>query len=139
MATDSARAHERRRSLPLLARARVTRDAASVRSASTGDALVGRARELGALRSALNDAADGMGRLVLLVGEPGIGKTRLAREIAGRALTVGHGVAWGRCVEADGAPPYWPWLQILRSLGLETDALSTTVESPEERFRRTTT
>jgi predicted ATPase len=73
---------------------------------------------------------------MLVIGEPGIGKTRLAQEIAGGALAAGHAVAWGRCVEADGAPPYWPWLQILRTLGLDTDALSTTVESPEERFSR---
>ena len=100
------------------------------------DALIGRARELAVLRSALDDAAAGMGRLVLLVGEPGIGKTRLGQELAGRALAAGHAVAWGRCVEAEGAPAYWPWLQILRTLGLATDALSTTVESPEERFSR---
>ena len=99
-------------------------------------ALLGRAHELAVLRSALGDAADGMGRLVLVVGEPGIGKTRLAQEIAGRALAAGHAVAWGRCVEADGAPPYWPWLQILRTLGLHTDTLLATIESPEERFSR---
>ncbi len=88
------------------------------------------------LRSALDDAADGVGRLVLVLGEPGIGKTRLAQEIAGRALAASHAVAWGRCVESDGAPPYWPWLQILRTLGLQTDALTATIESPEERFSR---
>jgi DNA-binding CsgD family transcriptional regulator len=110
-----------------------------VRSASEpgrAGAMVGRTHELAVLRSALGDAADGMGRLVLVVGEPGIGKTRLAQEIAGRALAAGHAVAWGRCVEADGAPPYWPWLQILRTLGLNTDALTATIESPEERFSR---
>jgi predicted ATPase len=73
---------------------------------------------------------------VLVLGEPGIGKTRLAQEIAGRALAAGHAVAWGRCVKADGAPPYWPWLQILRTLGLHTDTLLATIESLEERFSR---
>ena len=115
-------------------------DAAHVRSASEpgrAGGLVGRAYELAVLRSALGDAADGIGRLVLVVGEPGIGKARLAQEIAGRALAGGHAVAWGRrCVEADGAPPYWPWLQILRTLGLHTDTLLATIESPEERFSR---
>jgi DNA-binding CsgD family transcriptional regulator len=99
-------------------------------------ALIGRARELTVLRSALDDLAHGIGGLILLVGEPGIGKTRLAQELAGRALAAGHAVAWGRCVEADGAPPYWPWLQILRTLGLNTDVLVTTIESPEQRFSR---
>jgi DNA-binding CsgD family transcriptional regulator len=101
------------------------------------DALVGRARELAVLRSALDDVTAGTGRLLLLVGEPGIGKTRLAQELAGRALVAGHAVAWGRCVEEDGAPPYWPWLQILRTLGVDAaHALATTIESPEERFSR---
>jgi DNA-binding CsgD family transcriptional regulator len=108
----------------------------SVSEPRRADALVGRARELAVLRLALDDVADGVGRLMLVVGEPGIGKTRLAQEIAGGALAAGHAVAWGRCVEADGAPPYWPWLQILRTLGLDTDVLSTTVESPGERFSR---
>lgn len=107
-----------------------------VSEARRADALVGRGRELAALRSALDDAAAGTGRLVLLVGEPGIGKTRLAQELAGHALAGGHSVAWGRCVEADGAPAYWPWLQILRTLDLDTAALTAPVESPEERFSR---
>lgn len=100
------------------------------------DALVGRGRELTALRSALDDAAAGSGRLVLLVGAPGIGKTRLAQELAGHALAASHAVAWGRCVESDGAPAYWPWLQILRTLDLDTAALTAPAESPEERFSR---
>ena len=100
------------------------------------DVLVGRARELAELRSALTDVADGTGRLILLVGEPGIGKTRLAQEAAGRALAAGHAVAWGRCVQGDGAPAYWPWLQILRTLDLDADALTAAIESPEERFSR---
>src|SRR5579875_768370 len=100
------------------------------------EVLVGRSDELAVLRAALDDAAAGTGRLVLVVGEPGIGKTRLAQEIAGHALAVGSAVAWGRCVSADGAPPYWPWLQVLRTLGLDRAPLTDTIESPEERFSR---
>ena len=82
----------------------------------TGDALLGRERELASLRSALARAARGRGRLVLLSGEAGIGKTRLADTFAAEARTGGARVAWGRCWEAGGAPVYWPWVQAVRSL-----------------------
>jgi eukaryotic-like serine/threonine-protein kinase len=77
---------------------------------------VGRDAELQLLRSALGDALGGHGRLVLLAGEPGIGKSRLADEIAGEARDQGGAVLWGRCWEAGGAPAYWPWVQSLRAL-----------------------
>src|SRR6185436_10970005 len=54
--------------------------------------------------------------LVLLSGEAGIGKTRLADAFAVEARERGARVAWGRCWEAGGAPVYWPWLQAVRSL-----------------------
>jgi DNA-binding CsgD family transcriptional regulator len=101
-----------------------------------GGGIVGRRRELDALRVWLDGARDGAGRLVLCVGEPGIGKTRLAQELAGIALAGGTAVAWGRCVEAEGAPAFWPWRQVLRSLGVDPDPLLVgDVESPEDRFR----
>jgi predicted ATPase len=77
---------------------------------------VGRDDELQVLRSALRDALSDQGRLVLLAGEPGIGKSRLADEIAEEARGKGATVLWGRCWEAGGAPAYWPWLQSLRPL-----------------------
>ena len=102
----------------------------------TADRMVGRQRELDALRAWVGAARDGVGRLVLCAGEPGIGKTRLAQELAGVALAGGTAVAWGRCVEAEGAPAFWPWRQVLRSLGVDADAVLTgRVESPEDRFR----
>jgi class 3 adenylate cyclase len=75
---------------------------------------VGRAREAAILRDAVEDAVAGRGRLVLLAGEPGIGKTRLAEEIAGHAATNGARVLWGRCWEGGGAPAFWPWIQLIR-------------------------
>jgi len=51
----------------------------------------------------------------MLVGEPGIGKTRTAQELASFAETLNAQVLWGRCYEEEGTPPYWPWLQSLRS------------------------
>src|SRR5689334_2424257 len=79
--------------------------------------LVGRRRELDALAGWLEAARGGRGRLVLCAGEPGIGKTRLAQELAGSAAAQGVAVAWGRCAEVEGAPAYWPWRQVLRALG----------------------
>jgi DNA-binding NarL/FixJ family response regulator len=99
------------------------------------DGFVGRRRELDALRSWLEAARTGAGRLVLCAGEPGTGKTRIAQELAGIALAEGVAVVWGRCVEAEGAPAYWPWRQLLRSLGVDPeDVLRGDVESPAERF-----
>jgi DNA-binding SARP family transcriptional activator len=82
---------------------------------------VGRERELAALCSALGDALEGNGRLVLLAGEPGIGKTGLAAEFARKAEERGARVRWGRCWEAGGAPPYWPWVQLIRSHARECE------------------
>jgi len=67
------------------------------------------------LRAHLDAAVEGRGSLVMLAGEPGIGKTRLAEELTAIARAKGLGVAWGRCWEGEGAPPYWPWVQILQS------------------------
>ena len=75
---------------------------------------VGRQQEMAELRSALDDALSGKGRLVMLVGEPGIGKTRTAQELSDEALTRGAQVLWGRCYEEEGALPYWPWVESVR-------------------------
>ena len=58
---------------------------------------------------------------VLLGGEPGIGKSRLADELMGYARARGARVLVGRCWEAGGAPAYWPWVQALRRYLRETD------------------
>ncbi|HYN68947.1 MAG TPA: AAA family ATPase, partial [Candidatus Eisenbacteria bacterium] len=83
--------------------------------------LVGRDAELGALEDALAGAFEGRGALVLLSGEPGIGKTTLADEIAAIAGGRGADVLWGRAWEFGGAPAYWPWVQALRGLLRSTD------------------
>jgi predicted ATPase len=75
---------------------------------------VGRAREAALLRDAVHDVLAGRGRLVLLAGEPGIGKTRLAEETATYAQANGMRVLWGRCWEGGGAPAFWPWIQLIR-------------------------
>lgn len=82
---------------------------------------VGRERELSLLAAALADARAGHGRLVLVAGEAGIGKSRLADELAALAEGAGARVLWGRCWEAGGAPAYWPWVQALRTHVRECD------------------
>ncbi len=52
----------------------------------------------------------------MLVGEPGIGKSRLAHEVADRARAAGVATYWGRCWESGGQPAFWPWIQILREV-----------------------
>jgi DNA-binding SARP family transcriptional activator len=76
---------------------------------------VGRETELRVALSALEQAQAGCGSVVLLSGEPGIGKSRLADEVAAHARDGGLRVLRGRCWEAGGAPAYWPWLQVLRA------------------------
>lgn len=77
---------------------------------------VGRPEEMAELRHYITRAAGGSGRLVLLVGEPGIGKTRTCEELAAEAQAIGMRVLWGRCWEAGGEPVYWPWTQVLDAL-----------------------
>ncbi|MCH8226098.1 MAG: AAA family ATPase, partial [Chloroflexi bacterium] len=86
-----------------------------------GGVFVGRQREMGELKAALEDTLSGRGRLVTLVGGPGIGKTRIALELATYAGLRQSQVLWGRCYEGEGAPPYWPWVQAIRSYVRDVD------------------
>lgn len=85
-------------------------------------AFVGRRREMSDIGAALDGALSGNGRMLMLVGEPGIGKTRTSRELAAIAEQRGFTVLWGRCHEREGAPPYWPWIQAIRSHVRNCDA-----------------
>jgi len=78
--------------------------------------LVGRDQELAHLRGRLRHAASGHGGAVVLVGEPGAGKTTLAEAAAGLAAAAGLSAVWGRCLDAASTPAYWPWSQVLRVL-----------------------
>lgn len=82
---------------------------------------VGRADELALLGARLDAALAGAGSVVLLSGEAGIGKTRLVEELTGAATGRGAQVLWGRCTEVEGAPPLWPWVQLIRALARGRD------------------
>ena len=77
---------------------------------------VGREAELAALVERLDAARAGHGGIALVGGEAGIGKTRLAEEVATAARARGMTALWGRCYEGEGAPAFWPWIQLLRAL-----------------------
>ena len=89
------------------------------------DDFVGRKAELGEIDVALQRALQRNGGLLLIGGEPGIGKSRLADELGRRARSLGTELLWGRCWEAGGAPAYWPWVQALRGYvrGIDPEAL----------------
>ena len=84
-------------------------------------ALVGRDRDLADLLPVIDGALAGSGAVVLLAGEPGIGKSRLAEALAAHAHQRGASVAVGRCWETGGAPAFWPWVQALGSQIRQTD------------------
>jgi DNA-binding SARP family transcriptional activator len=75
-------------------------------------AFVGRDEEVSRLEAAWEEARAGRRQLVLVAGEPGVGKTRLAAEFAKRAHTGGGSVLFGRCDEATGIP-YQPFVEAL--------------------------
>jgi DNA-binding SARP family transcriptional activator len=80
------------------------------------EAVLGRAEQLTELRNGLDAIFTDRGVVFMIGGEAGIGKSRLADELARGARDRGARVVWGRCWEAGGAPAYWPWVQVLRSL-----------------------
>lgn len=91
----------------------------SPRTPSADWPLVGRDQELARLVGLLDEAEAGRPRFAALVGDPGIGKTRLAEELAGLARERGAHVGVAACSQDDGAPPLWPWTPIALALGLE--------------------
>jgi class 3 adenylate cyclase/tetratricopeptide (TPR) repeat protein len=76
---------------------------------------VGRDAELGRLGRRLAEVPAGRGGLVLIGGEPGIGKTRLVEELAEQAARDGIAVLWGHCYEGEWTPPYAPFIEALEA------------------------
>jgi hypothetical protein len=81
-----------------------------------GEALIGREHPVAVLRAEVERATDSHGGLVLVTGEPGIGKTTLVTGAADEARRRGALVVGGACWASDSAPGYWPWVQVLRGL-----------------------
>jgi DNA-binding CsgD family transcriptional regulator/tetratricopeptide (TPR) repeat protein len=81
-----------------------------------GVPIVGRGDELAQLRAALVGASGGAGRLILISGEPGIGKTRLTASLADMASDYEVPAAVGCAIDDPGMPPLWPWHEVGRSV-----------------------
>ncbi len=79
-------------------------------------AFVGRDGPRARIRAALHDSLAGKARLVLVSGEAGIGKTALLTEATREAGGAGATTVWGTCWDADRAPGYWPWTQVIRQM-----------------------
>jgi DNA-binding winged helix-turn-helix (wHTH) protein/tetratricopeptide (TPR) repeat protein len=98
----------------------VRRNPASVRPAAGtappgSPTLVGRQRVLSELFALLDESLQQRGRLVLITGEAGIGKTRVTEELIAESRARAVLVLESRCVDDEGAPAYWPWIQVLRA------------------------
>jgi tetratricopeptide (TPR) repeat protein len=78
--------------------------------------LAGRLEELARLTVLAGEVAAGTGHLVMLVGEPGIGKTRLAQELTSHLYELGFLIGAGRCYEPEQNVPYYPFLDILSAM-----------------------
>ena len=96
--------------------------------------VVGRESELRRARQHLDRLMSKQGGLVLLRGEAGIGKTTLLEQIGSLATSAALPVHWGRAPSARGAPAFWPWIQVLRSLadGLDAERLARAAAGPAE-------
>jgi class 3 adenylate cyclase/tetratricopeptide (TPR) repeat protein len=75
---------------------------------------VGREEERAELRGLMEQAIAGRGSIVLIRGEPGVGKTRLAQELVLEARARGMVDRTGRCYEMEGAPPYIPFIEMIQ-------------------------
>lgn len=94
-----------------------TLDSDSAASRVSGIAgLVGRAEELALVRQVTAPVFAGGSALVIVEGEPGVGKTRLLEEAVAEADNRGAQVVWGRCLQGDGTPSMWPWVQAMRTV-----------------------
>ena len=96
------------------------------------DDLPGRRREQTQLLRVCRAARDGEGGLVMVTGEPGIGKTRLATALSDACSEMGMAVARGWCVDDPGAPALWPWTRLSRHVPALAACIDHTLDAPTE-------
>jgi len=83
---------------------------------NTAGGLVGRAQEMAALARALEPALHDERAVVVLEGEPGVGKSKLMESVARNLELRGALVVWGHCLDGEGAPTMWPWVEMATAL-----------------------
>lgn len=93
-----------------------TREMPPIRRTPLGPPLVGRLQEMQRLRRTLVELKAGHGGCLVLTGEPGIGKSRLAQELAAEADRNGVLFLEGHTSEGQGSPSFVPWVELLRNL-----------------------
>ncbi|MEO3854996.1 BTAD domain-containing putative transcriptional regulator [Acrocarpospora sp. B8E8] len=108
---------------------------APTREGASGRVMAGRRAELAALDHLLDEVSAGQPGFALITGEPGIGKTRLAEEMAARARKRGHEVAIARCPATARTPDFWAWTHLLRQLIRATPPLPAQADPEETEFR----
>jgi class 3 adenylate cyclase/tetratricopeptide (TPR) repeat protein len=96
-------------------------EAAPFRGIPSRMPFVGREAERRRLEQRLTEAIAGRGGAVMVAGEPGIGKTRLAEELAEQAQRAGTKVLWGHCFEGEWTPPYAPFTDAVEALAIASD------------------
>lgn len=101
--------------------------------ARSGIPLVGRAAEVAELRRVLHDVDEGRGRVVIVRGEAGIGKSRLVEELTNAALERRHRVLLGRCYESEQILPFAPWVDALRAADVAADRVALNALKPAWR------
>ena len=92
---------------------------------------VGREAERAQLRAGFDAAYCGDGAFILLSGDAGIGKTTLANEFGREVAQRGARVLRGGNFEGGGAPPYWPWIQVLRACRAEPGGRGVVAEASD--------
>jgi hypothetical protein len=111
----------------------------AVMTDGASEVFVGRSVQTARLFQAIERATAGEGALLLVTGESGIGKTRLAARAAAEAARRGMRVVWGRCSEPGGAGAYFPWLQVFRGVDLPSPFIvgedDSEADAQQVRFR----
>jgi DNA-binding SARP family transcriptional activator len=94
----------------------LTESAAAVSESGPAGGLIGRDAELDRLRQAARSALAGGAGVVIVDGEPGVGKTRLLKEVSAQAESWGALAVWGMCLGDDGTPSMWPWVRLVDAI-----------------------